>query len=168
MYDIDKIKARCEELSAAVSDTFDIPVQLNGRLTRTLGRVHQEKRGEKWHSVKMEISKALLATATDESVRSVIDHEWAHYYVTKLTGESHGHDAEFKKVCAMIGCSNNGVVTRVERTVADSAMYKYVVRCNSCGKEIGYYTRMCNTLKNLDHCSCKLCGGESLSLVQNW
>ena len=70
MYDIDKIKARCEELSATVGDTFDISVQLNGRLTRTLGRVHQEKKGEKWYSVKMEISKALLATATDESICS--------------------------------------------------------------------------------------------------
>jgi predicted SprT family Zn-dependent metalloprotease len=168
MYDLNKIEARCKELSATVGDTFDIPVQLNGRLTRTLGRVHQEKRNGKWHSVKMEISKALLATATDESVCSVIDHEWAHYYVTKLTGESHGHDAEFKKVCAMIGCSNDGVVTKVERTVADEKISKYVVYCPTCGEAIGYFSRMCSTLQHIDECTCKRCNGGNLYYVQNW
>ena len=168
MYDLSKIEARCRELSASVGDTFDIPVVLNGRLTRTLGRVHQQAVGGKWHSTKMEMSKALLATATDESVRSVIDHEWAHYYVTKITGESHGHDSEFKKVCAMIGCTNDGVQTKVERTVSESAMYKYVVHCSTCHEDIGFFTRMCSTLKNIDQCTCKRCGGSHLTYTQNW
>jgi NHS family xanthosine MFS transporter len=148
MYDINKIEARCKELSAAVGDTFDIPVQLNGRLTRTLGRVHQEKKGEKWHSVKMEISKALLATATDESVRSVIDHEWAHYYVTKLTGESHGHDAEFKKVCAMIGCS----LAKIESS------YLQFAQSAALGMVLGIYSF---TLPQ-----CPITKGEKKSLVE--
>ena len=168
MYDIKRIEARCKELSAKVNDTFNIPVELNGRLTRTLGRVTQMQAGKIWKSTKMEISKALLATATDESVEAVIDHEWAHYYVTKSTGEYHGHDSAFKRVCAMIGCTNDGTQTRVERTVSESAMYKYVVRCNNCNEDIAFYTRMCSTLKNIDECYCKRCGKYNLSVTQNW
>ena len=168
MYDIKRIEERCNKLSKKFGDTFDIPVILNGRLTRTLGRVTQMQVGKKWQSTKMEISKALLATATDSSIESVIDHEWVHYYITKLTGEYHGHDSEFKRMCAMIGCSNDGTQTRVERTISESAMYKYTVRCNSCNDDIAFYTRMCSTLKNINECYCKRCGSYNLSVKQNW
>lgn len=169
MYDLVKIENRCKEISASVGDVFDIPVSINGRLTRTLGRVHQEKiDGETWISTKMEFSRSFLETSTDETVESVIAHEWAHYYVTKITGESHGHDAHFKRVCALIGCENDGVATKVERTVEAKSRYKYVVHCHTCNEDIGFYTRMCGTLKNLNLCTCKRCGGSNLSYTQNW
>ena len=50
MWTVEDIKARCEELSSMVGDTFDCPVRINGRLTRTLGRVDSIKRNGRWYN----------------------------------------------------------------------------------------------------------------------
>ena len=168
MFTLEMIKNELNKLSNSVGDTFDIPVSVNARLTRTLGRVMQYKQGKRCWSDRMEFSKQFLETSTDESIISVIQHEWAHYYVTKITGENHGHDAEFKRVCAMIGCTNDKTETKVERTVAEETLSKYVVYCPSCGEPIGGFSRMCSTLKNLDSCTCGKCGSGDLYYVQNW
>ena len=84
-----------------VGDTYDCPIVLNGRLSRTLGRVIMNMDGGRVKPVKMEFSKEFLNTSTDASIVSVIGHEWAHYYVTKTTGVNHKHDEEFKKACAL-------------------------------------------------------------------
>ena len=75
MWTVEDIKARCEELSNMVGDTFDCPVRINGRLTRTLGRVDSIKRNGRWYNEMLQISKQLIETSTDESIKSVIDHE---------------------------------------------------------------------------------------------
>ena len=168
MFTLEMIKDELNKLSNSVGDTFNIPVSINSRLTRTLGRVMQYKQGKKCWSDRMEFSKQFLETSTDESIISVIQHEWAHYYVTKITGENHGHDAEFKRACAMIGCENDKTQTKVERIVAEESLSKYVVYCPTCGEVIGGFSRMCATLKNLDQCTCKRCGGGNLYYEQNW
>lgn len=168
MWTVEDIKARCEELSNMVGDTFDCPVRINGRLTRTLGRVDSIKRNGRWYNEMLQISKQLIETSTDESIKSVIDHEWCHYYVTKSTGESHGHDAVFKATCARIGCTNDGTKTHVDRTVAESSIYKYQVYCGTCDEFIAGYSRMNATLKNLKTCTCKKCNTSNLSYIQNW
>ena len=168
MFTLEMIKAELNRLSDSVGDTFNIPVSINSRLTRTLGRVMQYKSNGKCWSDRMEFSKQFLETSTDERVKSVIAHEWAHYYATKSTGEPHGHDAYFKQICAMIGCTNDKMVTSVERTVSEESLSKYVVYCPTCGEPIGSFSRMCATLKHLDECTCKRCGGGNLYYKQNW
>ena len=168
MFTLEMIKAELNKLSESVGDTFNLPVTINARLTRTLGRVMQFKRGNKCWSDRMEFSKQLLETSTEESIKSVIAHEWAHYYVTKITGENHGHDAKFKEVCALVGCTNDTPYTKVERTVSEEQLSKYVVYCPTCGEPIGFYSRMCSTLQNIDECTCRRCGGDGLYYVQNW
>jgi predicted SprT family Zn-dependent metalloprotease len=168
MFTLEDIKKELNKLSAMVGDEFDIPVALNGRLTRTLGRVHSECTNGVWYPVRMEFSKQFLETSTEECVISVIQHEWAHYYVTKSTHESHGHDATFKAVCARIGCENDGTKTRVERTVAESTVYKYQIWCPTCKKYISGLNRMCKSLREIQNYECKVCGNAGLSYVQNW
>ena len=168
MFTLEMIQSELNRLSESVGDTFNIPVSINARLTRTLGRVMQHTCGGHCTSDRMEFSKQFLETSTEESIKSVIAHEWAHYYATKITGESHGHDAYFKKVCAMVGCTNDKPQTKVERTVSEEKLSKYVVYCSDCGEAIGYFSRMCATLQNIDQCSCKRCGGAKLYYTQNW
>ena len=168
MFNLEMIKAELNRLSESVGDTFDIPVSINGRLTRTLGRVIQHGCNGHYWSERMEFSRQFLETSTDESVKSVIAHEWAHYYATKSTGEHHGHGAYFKKVCAMVGCTADKTQTSVERTVSEENLYKYLVFCPTCGESIGGFSRMCSTLKNIDQCTCKKCGGGNLYYKQNW
>ena len=169
MFGIKEITQYCEELSAKVNDTFDVPVYLNGRLTKTLGRAHSETVGNGiWMPTRLEFSKRFLETSTDECVKSVIEHEWAHYYTVKRTGESHGHDAEFKATCRMIGCTNDGTKTHVDRTVAEEFLHKYTVYCPHCDKAIEFYDRMCPTLKRIKDCICIECGCDDLFYTQNW
>ena len=162
---IERIVEVASRYAAKVDVEFDIPVFINGRLTRTLGRVFQQNINGTYVPTKMEISRQLLQTATDESIESVISHEVAHFIVAKQTGEKHGHDEAFKLVCAKIGCTNDGYATKVERTV--EAKDKYEVFCPKCGKISGY-SRMCKTLKYIDQCYCKRCNNSSLTYVQNW
>ena len=168
MWTVEDIKARCQEMSDIVGDTFDCPVRINSRLTRTLGRVDSIKCNGHWENEVLQISKQLLSTSTDECIKSVIDHEWAHYYATKSTGENHGHDTLFREICAKIGCTNDGTKTHVDRTVASNTIYKYQVYCSTCDDFIAGYSRMCSTLKNLKSCTCKKCHTNNLTLIQNW
>ena len=168
MFNLEMVKAELDKLSESVGDTFDIPVSINGRLTRTLGRVIQHVNDGFCLSERMEFSRQFLETSTDVSIKDVIAHEWAHYYATKSTGEHHGHDAYFKKVCAMIGCTNDKTVTKVERTVSESKLFKYQVWCPTCQEYIAGLSRMCNSLRHIDQCTCKKCKQGGLSYVQNW
>ena len=62
----------------------------------------------------MEFFKELLNTLTDASIVSIIGHAWAHYYITKTTGVNHKHDEEFKKVCGLIGYTNDTIGTELK------------------------------------------------------
>ena len=165
---VEDIKRECEKLSAIVGDNYNCPIRINGRLTKTLGRVTIHKVNGLWYPEVLEISKSLLETSTDESILSVIAHEWCHYYVAKSTNENHGHDKVFKATCARVGCTNDGTSTKVDRTVAASALYKYQVYCPTCDEFIADYSRMNNTLKHLDQCTCKRCRKGGLTYIQNW
>lgn len=121
------IKNRLNELSASRNDTFSIPVTVNGRLTRTLGRVMHASRNGVTYPTSMEFSRNMLETVVEADIESVIAHEWAHYYITKITGENHGHDAHFKALCAEIGCFGTTAV-KVERTVERKASICYIVK----------------------------------------
>lgn len=96
----------------------------------------------------MEFSKEFLNTSTD-------GHEWAHYYVTKTTINMTKSSRRYAL------CTNDKAKTEVERTVEPESLYKYVVRCPDCNSTIGLYKRMYPTLRNIDSCSCGLCGGHS-------
>lgn len=161
--DIEKI---CQEFSNMVGDTFDLPVAINGRLTRTLGMVRSTSVNGYVTPYRMEISKQLLETATEKSIRGVIGHEWAHYYVAKTTHEKHQHDALFKEVCGRIGIANDKPHTQVDRVV--EVRSKYEVHCDGCNQMIRGYSRWCKTLSVLDYCECPCCKQMKLRIVQNW
>ena len=165
-YDINKIKERCIAICAKVGVEFKIPVSINGRLTRTLGRVQYTRNSNGYvTSVSMEISKQLIDTQTDEVIESVIDHECAHYLVNETTHAAHGHDEVFRMMCARIGCTNDGRTTK--EFDPTKVLTKYTVICENCGP-IANYHRMSSTLRHLDLCRCKKCGGHKLKLIQNY
>lgn len=167
MWTIQEIKNYLQELAKNVDLVYNTPVKINGRLTKTLGRVIAEP--ATFNSYKPEViefSKQFLETSTDESVRQVIMHEFAHWAVLVETGEVHGHDAIFKAMCRKIGCEANRPQTKVERTVSDDKIYKYIVKCKDCGNEV-HYNRAGKVVKHPDFYGCGKCGGE-LECIQNW
>lgn len=167
-YSIERVekefKAVCEKAGVKVN----VPIIGNKRLNKTLGRVISISRDGVVENDRVEFSMKLLFTSADETIAEVIKHEAAHYIVNERTKERHGHDAVFKAVCAEIGTLNNKATTYVKRTVDDSQIYKYQVKCENCDKIIAHYHKKCKTLKNLSSCSCRACGGKSLTLIQNW
>lgn len=111
---VDRITAKCAEFSAMVGDTYDCPIVLNERLNRTLSRVIIETEQGIAKPIKMEFFEELLNTLTDASIISVIGHAWAYYYITKTTGVNHKYDQEFKKVCGLIGYTNDTIGTELK------------------------------------------------------
>ena len=170
MYDITRIQKEFNEVCEKAGCPVTVPVKLNGRLTRTLGRVHQRRDNGKteWHPYLVEFSKQMIETATDNTIRDVLLHEAAHYIAVVRTGEAHGHDAYFKAICAEIGTTNDTTHTKVESTVAQEELYKYTIYCPTCNKIIGGYNRMCKTLKMIDLCTCRECSKGGLIYTQNW
>ena len=148
------IKNRLNELSASRNDTFSIPVSINGRLTRTLGRVKYASRNGTTYPIIMEFSRNMLETVVERDIESVIAHEWAHYYITKMTGKNHGHDADFKALCAEIGCCGTTSI-KVERTVERKS--KYILYCKECGQLVAEYSRKCKTVDTYELYTSKCC-----------
>lgn len=155
------IMAECQRLSDMMCVEFDLPVRINNRLTRTLGRVCFEG-GSPYV---MEFSGPMLKTCTDASIIEVVRHEWAHWYAWRCDGEIHGHDARFRDICRQIGCTHDRSKNKVERLVGTEPISKYTITCG-CGQQ-WHYARICDTIRDIDYCVCPSCGG-SLSVKQNW
>lgn len=164
-YNLDKIKQ--EIYSILENQGVDIrpPVKINNRLTKTLARVCYQP-GPYLNIDKVEISQQFLDTGTDESIRQVLLHECCHILVVIKTGEIHHHDAVFKAMCHKVGCEFNQPQNKIERTVSDDQLYKYIVKCKDCNNQI-YYNRAGNIVKHPDWYGCGECGGE-LYVQQNW
>ena len=163
---LNQIKAELNRLSSLVGDDFNIEVSINGRLTRTLGRVTMfGSKANGYDPIKMEFSRQLLETATDESILEFARHEWAHYYLTKTTRENHGHNAEFKALCQRVGGGDGKTSTKVERTV--DVTNKYDVFCTCCGKLVGGYSRAGKTVKQPELFQSGCCQA-SLKVIQNF
>jgi predicted SprT family Zn-dependent metalloprotease len=158
---LNDIIAECERLSDKLCVHFDLPVRINNRLTRTLGRVCFEG-GSPYV---MEISGPMLKTCTDETIIQTVRHEWAHWYAWRTDGVIHGHDQRFRDICDLIDCKHNRAKNKVERLEGAEPIYKYTVSCK-CGKTWNY-SRKGNVIKNIDLCYCPHCHGE-LTVKQNF
>jgi predicted SprT family Zn-dependent metalloprotease len=169
-YDLNKVQLEFKDICQKAGVPINIPIYLNGRLTRTLGRVHHKYNPSenRYTSTLVEFSKQLLETATDKSIHNVIMHEASHYITTYRTGEVHGHDAIFKSVCMEIGTDNNSTHTKVERTVEEKNLYKYQILCPTCKKFVGGFHRKCKTIDHINECFCKSCSNSGLKVLKNW
>lgn len=169
MITIEEITKICKEICADAGYDFTIPVKINKRLTRTLGRVHWRKsENGNVYSTLMDFSYKFLENATEKSILDVIEHECAHYLVIAETHESHGHDKVFKEMCARINCTNDtSRYSSLETKDSNIQIYKYIITCKDCHSIVAKYHRAGKVVKNLENYSCKHCNG-TLKLTQNW
>ena len=168
MWTIERVRKELDTLAKADGITIDVPVSANGRLRTTLGRVRSYR--STCLPISIEFSQKLLNEGTDNDILNTVKHEYVHYFLLVTTGENHGHDYMFKAKCAEIGCTHNKTRNDIEseEMMAPTAQSKYEVYCPDCNETIGTYSRMCKTLRNLDNCSCGICGGKALKMIQNW
>lgn len=162
----EEVKAACNKAGVELT----VPVTLNGRLTKTLGRVKYVKNNITGYTkaTAIEFSKQLVESAADGSIKDVILHECAHYVVTTRTHEAHGHDNIFKSVCAELGTTNDGISTDVKWAVPDSHLYKYQIYCPTCDSIVANYNRKGKIINNIDSCKCGRCKQGGLKVIQHW
>ena len=125
---------------------LDAPVRMNGRLSRTLGRVRyrQNHLGVKVDVIEFSTKYFSDPTRNQEVKYQVVLHEIAHYLAYCSDGQSHQHDEIFRKYCAQIGCTATGEYATDEADNLIENMqvkYKYDCRCSACGNHIRYYKR---------------------------
>ena len=96
--------------------TLDIPIKLNGRLTRSLGRFVSNTLGE---SLRIEISKDLctdaLLTEDNSRLYGVIKHECIHYALFEQGLPSNDDDIEFINSCYKAGAPLTGIIDIKQR-----------------------------------------------------
>ena len=164
MWTIERVRKELNKLCANDGlDALHIPVQVNGRLTRCMGRVFFTSKS--CNPTRFEFARVLLEHGNDEEIEQVIKHEYAHYFLLVTTHEDQGHNQTFKDKCMDIGCYQYNAQNEI---AAFKEAYKYDVYCNNCKKIIGQYSRMCKTLKNIDNCYCNICKKSDLKVKQNW
>ena len=168
MFTEEKLAKMCAEVCNRLNIEFNVPVKINKRLTTTLGRVIYYSTPENEIIPDcIEFSYNFLMTSTEKSIKDVVEHECAHFLVTFITKEKHGHDAVFRSMCHRIGCTNDSSMYEdLERTVPDSEVYKYLVVCQKCGKIIAKYHRAGKIVKHPELYLCK-CSGK-LNVIQNF
>lgn len=152
MHDILKI---CKETFEKAQMTFDIPVAINGRFKRTLGRCNYEVYEGVVVPTLIELSRDLVESDDVEQIRETIIHECAHAIVALQTGESHGHDELWKYTCRRLGIAGE----RCAKKPA-SENYKYICTCADCGRVVGHYFRAGKVVREPWLYYCKCCGGK--------
>lgn len=168
MWTVEEITELCIEYCGKCGIQFTAPVAINGRLTRTLGRCFYEKKQEKWYPTKIEISRQLLKTATDQCIKEVIAHECAHYITAAITHEDHGHDNTFRYYCSLIGAANNtSVYNNIEYVKSYDEIYKYTLYCSKCGKFLGGRSKACAVTKNPERYHSNCCNTR-IKVCKNW
>lgn len=169
MMTIEEITKICENICAEAGYDFTIPVKINKRLTKTLGRVHWKRRNNgDAYSTLMEFSNLFLETSTENSILEIIKHECAHYLVIAETHEPHGHDKVFKSMCTRINCTaDTAKYNSIKRNTPEEEIYKYFIVCKDCGSIVGKFHKAGRTVKHPEDYYCKHCHGD-LTVVQNW
>lgn len=173
MWTIERIKKLCVEYCGKVDVPFDAPIGINSRFTTTLGRCSYKFINGIYTPTKIEFSKQLLETATDESIEAVIGHECAHYVTIFLTREKHGHDATFRSYCKKRGVTNSAAIyhdikyKENHEPAEEYEIFKYSIYCSCCGKLVANRRRACKITKQTSLYSSSCCNA-SLKVIQNW
>lgn len=151
--ELKEIEALVREVCAEQGFTLDIPVKMNGRLSRTLGRVKYSVNSLGVHATVMEFNTKYFSNPNVKPVnkRQTILHETAHYLAYKADGQAHAHDEEFRYWCLIIGCVATGeYITDENGEIVENVKieYKYDCRCSACNTHLRYYKRRPSRIDN--------------------
>lgn len=163
---LEQATARCNEIATAAGLEIHCPIEYNGRLKSTLGRVDYRFRRSSYTKLepkKIEFSKSFMENASATEADQVVLHEMTHFIITTKTGTKHGHDEVFKALNLKLG--GNG---RATAEIDKSEMRpKYTVYCNECGKVVGHYFRAGKVVKHPELFLSKCCQ-KTLRVEQNY
>lgn len=163
MQTLEEIRAEYDRLDRLLGvDTSGIRLRFSGRMRRQYGVcVFQRNRPA-------EIRLAAFLREDPEQLLMTARHEYAHAACALLTGQRHGHDAAWKRLCRRIGCPDSRLAPNRPETQRDAAMPRYIVRCTRCGAETPYYRKgkvVQAVMRGRDGCTCRRCGGTEFQML---
>ena len=163
MHSLEEVRTEYDRLDKLCGiDTSGVELKISKRAVKQLGSFRCQRRGGKDGLC---ITLSYLILEDDEQFWDTVRHEYAHAAVYLLhPGERHGHDKLWKDMCRRIGCSPE----RLAPEKGQAAEAKYIIRCESCGRESRYMRRS----KAVDlllrgrgrALRCTGCGGSSFKL----
>lgn len=121
--------------------TFNLPLNINKRLTRTYG--YFQCRSRQKVAIKIDISYKMVATALAfgdfDMVLDVLRHELVHYSLFKLGRDYYDGDEDFESELARLDISASGVTAKNKvKSTKTLKVYEAYPRfkCQDCGEEI--------------------------------
>jgi SprT-like protein len=106
---------------------LNIPIEINSRLTRALGRFRYRRRGKQLEARCIELSKDLLSHYNKETILAVLKHELVHYALFELGLPHDDSSSNFKAACISRG------VPLQHQIKACGKVHYY--ECPKCGKQ---------------------------------
>jgi predicted SprT family Zn-dependent metalloprotease len=104
---------------------FNAPIEINGRLTRALGRFTSRKNRT---PVKLELAARLLTNYSDATIESVIKHELCHWYLCITNQPFHDGQPEFEAELRRVGAHSTGEIKLA------GEVHQMLCRC--CNREV--------------------------------
>lgn len=125
-YRLEGFEAIVQEALLECGIAVPVPVRINGRISRALGRcIFAPKDGIV--EVHIELSQRFVEQVPFEEIRQVLLHETAHLAAILYSGGRPGHDSLFREICEQLGCRGD---TSYIRTTMHM---KYEATCPRCG-----------------------------------
>ena len=168
MHTLEEVRAEYDRLDRLVGiDTRGIELRISSRAVKQLGTFRSPVVPGK-APLRITLSKLILED--EEQFWDTVRHEYAHAAVYLLhPGERHGHDAVWRQMCRLVGCSGHRLASD-KGLAADlrEQSARYIIRCMRCGSE-SRYLRRCKTVELVmrgrgARLRCSRCGGNSFTL----
>ena len=143
MYTLEDVRAEYDRLDTLCKvDTSAIQLRISSRGIRRYGFCSFRKEGKKL--VPRVISLADHIFNEEDIFWQTVRHEYAHALASLRDGKKHGHDDAWKRACREVGCDPTRLIDAQpspELVARREQRVKYILICDSCGKEYHYYRR---------------------------
>lgn len=146
-----------------------IPVRLNGRLRRALGKCYRSYNPlmNEWVGAYIEINKNFFLYSKKDVVMNTLVHEICHQVCTN----GRGHGKEWQVIAKDVSSKSTYKITtyagedKIEyQKLLPKKKKKYAVRCKLCNREWQYTTKTI-PYKSSSKCKCPYCNDFSLYSV---
>ena len=127
-------------------DKLQIPVEISGRLSKSLGYFKYSFNGL---PIKLVFSKDLLQNYKLSTIESVIKHELCHYHLFKMKEPFADGHPNFEKELVRIGGNST-------KTIHTAGM-RHVCKCKKCGKIVGNYKTEAKAKSKISKCLSGCC-----------
>ena len=166
-HSLDEVRAEYNRLDRLLGiDTGAVELCVSRHSVQRLGSFRSPARPG---AAPLRISLSPLVLEEDELFLDTIRHEYAHAAAYIMyPGKKHGHDALWKSICRVVGCSDKSQSRSEAAARLRQERAKYTVRCRGCGLETSYVRRG-KTVELLmkgrgRRLRCSRCGGSDFEL----